>query len=623
MRIRYFIFIGLIFAFVRASATDDFDALCCITDTIPSSTEKNNGVDKSNAFYDSLATRANRKPWTKNLHHAVVRNAPQATTPVKKIGPRDNLLEHSGKYIRTISIRQLDVFGPSVTDTAKKGEHWLEKSGNALHVQTNKRFIENNLFISEGERVDPYLISDNERILRSISSIQDVRIVIQPSALNADSVDVVIITKDVMPYGVSWEALDVAYGEASIWNSNLLGMGHSLNYTTFYNLNREPKYGYNIKYKINNLSNTFTSAEFQHTNKYHHQSTAVNINRRFITPAIRFGGAFRYAKVNNTFTLVTIDTTVPDLVAEYEQYDAWVGHNIPAKNWISNKLRKNYFISGRAQSYHFFERPTVAEDSLYTFQNRNSVLGSIGVTWQGYHSTNLVYGFGNTEDLPYGTMVKLTAGYERSQFHKRPYVGSTITVAKFLSKYGYLTSTVDFGTFFNNEIEQGVLNVDLLHISPLIGGNRHRFRNFLSANYTEGINRYSDEFTFIEDKEGVSGFSQGLLKGDKRFYLNNEFVYYSPQYIYGFRLIYYMYSDFAMINHNNSTLIDNPLYIGTGIGVRIRNERLVFNTVQIRLSFYPLAPGISESDKQYVNLTSFPEYRMPEFANRRPEIIEF
>jgi outer membrane protein assembly factor BamA len=136
-----------------------------------------------------------------------------------------------------------------------------------LHIPTNHRVIENNLLIDEGERIDPFIIADNERILRNIPSLQDVRIYLLPIDGNSDYVDVLILTKDVMAFGFSWEIFDVSYGQAALWNSNMLGLGHTMKYTAFYNLNREPKYGYNINYKINNLSNTFTSLELSHTNR--------------------------------------------------------------------------------------------------------------------------------------------------------------------------------------------------------------------------------------------------------------------------------------------------------------------------------------------------------------------
>jgi hypothetical protein len=93
-----------------------------------------------------------------------------------------------------------------------------------------------------------------------------------------------------------------------------------------------------------------------------------------------------------------------------------------------------------------------------------------------------------------------------------------------------------------------------------------------------------------------------LLKGDKRLFLNNEFVYYSPHYLYGFRFVYYAFADAAIINHSKGALFDNPMYLSAGIGLRLRNERLVFNTIQLQFNFFPLSPGLTNSDTEFINL---------------------
>ena len=579
---------------------------------------------RSDNFYDSLQIRANKKNWSRELHRLIVRDytAPDSTQKDEGNNRADYFIGENEKVIRNIYTKQLEVFGPSITDTARTADHWIEKTGNSIHVQTNRRFIENNLVIAEGERIDPNLLADNERILRKISSIQDVRFYAHPVE-GSDSVDIEIVTKDVMPFGVSWTIFDVVYGEASIWNNNILGLGHSLQYTAYYNLNREPKYGYQLAYRVNNISNSFTSLRLQHTKKIDLAESSVELKRNFFTPTTRFGGAINLGNVDKTFTLQTIDTSIPNINTKYEYYDGWVGYSNPIEAKRNNKLRSAWFMSVRGQIYTYLSRPDSSENYQYEFFNRNTFLGSTGFTWQGYYKTRLVYGFGNTEDLPYGAMIKFTGGYEVNEFGKRQYYASTFTASQYFKKFGYLSGTLELGGFYKDKIEQGLAQVKILHISPLLAKNRHKFRNFISADFTQGVNRFNNEFILIETQEGLRGIEAQLLKGDKRFYINNELVYYSPHYLYGFRFVFFAYADAAMINSNSKTLVDNPLYIGAGLGVRVRNERLVFNTIQLRLSFFPLSPGIMDANKEYFNFTSYPEYRMEEFANRRPEILDF
>jgi hypothetical protein len=579
----------------------------------------------NNAFYDSLALKAGKRNWSRELYHLIVRDSGNYHQ-IKNIDATDRVNvfnESNSKIIRKIKIRQLDVFGPTINDPLRKPQNWIEETGNSLHIPTNERYIRNNLFVEEGERVNPYVLADNERILRNISSLQDVRFYLIPVENMPAYVDLLILTKDVMALGFSWEVYDIVYGEASVWNNNLLGLGHQLKYTAYYNLNREPKYGYDIRYKINNILTTFTSLELAHTNRIDLLRTSVNLNRNFITPATKFGGGVGYRKTKKHFELETIDTIIPNVITNEEYYDFWGGYSLPVKVDKNSKIRQNYFFAGRAQIYSFLDRPVVAENYLYDYYKRTLFLGSIGYTWQGYHTTKLVYGFGNTEDLPYGAMVKFTSGYEQNEFHNRQYYATTLTYSKCFDKYGYISNTLSLGGFYRDKIEQGVINYSFNHISPLFGSERHQFRNFIFFNYIEGINRFDDEYTLIENSNGIRGINTRLLKGDKRFYGNNEFVYYSPHSIFGFRFVYFMFVDAGIINHSGTTLIDNPLYMSTGIGMRIRNERLVFNTIQLEFNFFPISPGITDGEKEFIKLSSFPEYRIPEFADRQPHIIEY
>ncbi len=583
-----------------------------------------NNQKKSNQFFDTLAAITGKRNWSSELYRLIVQNPAKEDVNTKLEVDRSQVFAvHQNKIIRKIIIRQLDVFGPSIFDTAHKADNWSEKMGNSVHIATSKRFITNSLFFAEGERVDPYLIAHNERVLRSIPSIQDSRFYIIPVEGSWNEVDILIVTKDVMPYGFSWEVFDVAYGQASIWNTNLLGFGHGFNYTVYYNLNREPNYGYSLAYRINNISNTFFSLDLQHTNRDKYLSSSFNIERNFISPVIRFAGGLASGKTKRIFSLETIDSTLGNTTAENIYNDIWGGYSQPIESTNDFNLRKDFFVTARTHTINFIERPEVRENYLYQYHNRRLYLLSTGLVWQGYHITNLVYNFGNTEDLPYGAMIKLTGGYEESEFSNRPYFGSTISVSKYFSKYGYFLSGLDIGGFYRSEIEQGTINYNFQYITPLMGSFRHQCRNFVTLQYVNGINRFEDEFTAIESRYKIRGINNQLIRGNKRMNISNELVYYSPQYILGFRFVYYCFADALIVNSNNNYLYHNPVYISTGVGVRIRNERLIFNTIQLQFTLFPLTPGLNENDKEYLNFTNYPQYRIPEFAERKPQQVKF
>jgi hypothetical protein len=47
----------------------------------------------------------------------------------------------------------------------------------------------------------------------------------------------------------------------------------------------------------------------------------------------------------------------------------------------------------------------------------------------------------------------------------------------------------------------------------------------------------------------------------------------------------------GIIGSNNKCIFDESYYSGIGIGLRLHNENLVFETFRLRLAFYPFAPN--------------------------------
>ncbi len=585
--------------------------------------------DSTNFIGDSLISDTSGGKNQKNWGHEISRlfMVPPKTSSGGdddyKYNRSSYFSNYNGKIIRKISIVQLEVFGSSVIDTNAQPHLWIEKLGNSLHISTNKSSIRNYLFINENERIDAYILANNERILRELPSVQDARIYVVPLKNNSDSVDINILTKDVWPLGLGVEILDIGYGNLGVWNNNVLGLGHILGYTGYYNFDKEPKYGYMTRYRIPNIGNMFISLDLSHYDKWNYMANKVYLSRNIITPVVRLGGGIGYEKVDQILNIETYDSIIKDAKANFEYYDFWAGYAFPLSKMVNFKMKKSIFFSVREQIYHYFDRPQVEQDYLYYFQQRKVFLSSVGYTLQGYQNTRLIYGFGDTEDLPYGAMIKLTGGYEWGEYFNRYYFGATFTYSKIMEKLGYLSTSVDFGGFIKNWAEQGVFSYNLLHISPLIGNGKHLFRNFTRVNYEQGYNRYRDEFIEIGKDYGVRGLDYFNLKGDRRFYVNSEFVYYSPLHFYSFRFVFFTFIDAGVINFEKETLFKNTPYSSLGLGIRIRNEKLVFNTLQLRFCYFPGSGNIPLSDKQIYDMSGVPKYRMPDFTKQRPEIINY
>lgn len=584
-----------------------------------------NNNNNQDVLIDSLPIRSNQKTWSKQLQSLLVTESREKADPTKESGydPSTYFANHADKTIRNIKFKQLDVFGPSVQDTFRYASNWLEHLGNTMHISTWKSTLRNYLFFEEGESVDPYLLADNERIFRTIPNIQDARIYVLQIEENPELVDILIVTKDVWPIGVTAEVFDVLYGKAGIWSNNMFGLGHQLSYTGFFNSERDPRFGYELKYRTPNIGNTLTSFEIFHNDTWNLLISRAILSRNFISPSIRFGGELSYEKFYQISNLITRDTIYEKVESDVEKYDLWLGYSVPITLLGNRKFRESFFLTGRGIKTSNPIRPASGPNNNYRFHNRNMYLVSTGLAWQGYFNTILVYGFGDTEDLPFGALLKLTSGLEKGEFQDRYYVGATASWANNIQGVGFLSTSVNFGGYLNKGIEQGLLNINAMHISNLFGNVRHSFRNFTEVKYYQGINRFDDEFVSIFGAQGIRGLNYLALRGNKKVTLNTELVYFSPQYIWGFRFVYYAFIDGGLIDFNNKRLLTNRAFTSIGAGVRIKNERLVFNTLQISFRLFPWGGFLPDETKTYVELKGRPDRSINDYSNKRPEILEF
>ena len=156
---------------------------------------------------------------------------------------------------------------------------------------------------------------------------------------------------------------------------------------------------------------------------------------------------------------------------------------------------------------------------------------------------------------------------------------------------------------------------------PEEGDRRSRIRQFLSLNYTQGWNRLSgsDESIRFTDENGLQALKEHVI-GTNRMILNTETVLFSPYHPLGFRIAFFGFADFGLIGYSPN-IFKNEFYTSLGIGVRLRNERLVFNTIQIRLGIAFGKPGLVESE--YFRLSNATRLEQWRYRPTRPEIVTF
>ncbi len=581
------------------------------------------GDDKP--FYDTLKYKAANGNWFSHMvNDLLVKH--EKGHPKGLVNPDDlsEFFMHKDKRINDIKIIRLNPFGTSVNDQKSEVDNWFEKAGNKLHFRTTERVIKKHLLFRENQKIDPYTLNDSERLLRNLSNIKDARILIQPVPGDDESVNVVVITRDVWSKAFGISTQNFSDGQFDFWDRNIFGLGHENKNGIFWDSEKTPILGYKGEYNLKNLGGSFIDWRSNYWDLFGTKVYRTEIFREFFTPDILYAGGITLDKSRFQRNIWTRDSIFEDERYDYSNADAWFGRSFPIMRFSRfQKSRSNIIIAGRIQYENFTTRPMEVNPSyLYRFHDKTRIFMSIGVNRQKFKRNNLIYSFGRTEDIPFGYLFNVTGGYEFGEFYDRSYLSLSMSHAVDMPQDNYLYGAFSIGGFFRDQnVEQGILNIESTYFTRLFRLRGFRFRYFLNLNYTNGINAIADEFATISNGEGITGLRSSKLVGTRKLVLNTELVSFSPIYIFGFRLVLYGFGDFGLIGNHNTPLFDQKLYSGYGIGLRLRNERLTFNTIQLRLAVYPnIPPGATPELFQF---SGEPRLRPSDFFINKPSILTF
>ncbi|MFO7655876.1 MAG: hypothetical protein R6W78_02310 [Bacteroidales bacterium] len=578
---------------------------------------------RTDSFYDTLKNRAGQRRITREIFDLIIitPSEDKESHAVESVVP---FIEYNNKVIRSISFKQLPVFGPTVNDTTIQADRFYEKAGNKLHINTSKRILDRSLLIKTGDRLDAYKLADNERIIRSLPYIHDIKFYVKQTHPLSDSVDIIAFIKDLWSLGFSMELSGAEKGNFNIWHKNLFGLGNEEHNSIYWDTDQKNLLGYEGTYRVPNLAGTFINSEFRYAGYFGTRHLYADFQRKFFTPEIKYAGGLRLETKKKVEDIILIDTTLFETRYSFSSYDVWAGRAFPLKkqNLLSRK-RSNIMFAGRIFNIHYHERPQTDEKYLYTFHNRLQILTTAALSIQGFYKSHLVYGFGKTEDIPYGYLFQLIGGYEFNEFSHRPYLGLNLSQGTYLwQNGGYLYNRLETGGYIaGNAIEQGLFGITTTYFTPLVSWNRYKLRYFLTFKYKTGIQRFREEYLSIENNHGLTGLHSPNLKGIQKMTLNLEMVTFTPYYLLGFRFVFFSFANIGMIGPGGKPVFNNDLYSGLGFGLRIRNERLVFNTLQLKFVFYPLSPDNAEWN--YIQISGEQKLQMENFYISDPRIIEY
>jgi hypothetical protein len=498
-------------------------------------------------------------------------------------------LEHTGKVIRSIKIERIG-FEKSIYDSAKKVNKTITRLANTLHVDTRIKIIRKHLFIKEYQKLNPHELADNERFLRDKDFILDSRFIVTPIE-GTDSVDLLVITRDVFSLGGSIGGTIPTAPKIRLYDANVDGRGQRIEYTALIDQDRTPKYGYSLIYRKSSVLGSLTNLELGYTELNSGYSFGdenefalrMRLDRPLVSPYTRLAGGGEVSRNWSENVYGEPDSTF--LKYQYKVVDGWMGYNIGIRKDLSDRSRK--FLALRFVDGYYVDQP----DQVEYLQERkyNNIYGYLSeFTFyeKNYYKTRYVYGFGRTEDVPYGYTLGISGGYVRQLGIERPYAAIKWDYVKAFNKGDFIRLVAQAGGYYRNEkMEDVILQGGAAYFTRLLQLNRFKLRNLAQVTYTQLNNHTVIDYLNISKKE-IPGFSSDSIRADQRLALHTESVLYTPWTLLGFRFAPFVSLDLVTVNCVQCAT-DNDLYVGLSSGLRTRNENLIFGTLEVKFTYIP------------------------------------
>lgn len=495
--------------------------------------------------------------------------------------------KHNYKVVRHIRFKRLNSFGYSITDTTRVPRTFFEKAGNSLHTRTQKGQVRSMLLFRRGAPLEPLALSESERLLRRTDHILDARVLVNENTSTTDSVDIIVITKDIFSISGSGAFnTSTRAGRVGLNDINFLGLGHQFRNVYQFGLDSlQRSWTYSGSYSVENIYNSFISGQIIYRNEIHAQHRGVNFFRDFYTINTRHAGGLGINWYSNPILYQTPDGGTRRMDLNFLRQDYWFGRAFKLKSYdLGHESRSRIITAARVISNLYENAPNA------DYQNSTLYTGSLGFSFRKYYRDQYLFGFGRTEDIPVGTLISLSAGYENGALYNRRFVGAKLAFARYRSDFGYLYLDAQYDSFLRGRKnwEQGEFASEILYFTKLLSVGTWQWRHFFWNRTTLGINRkFGENILTINRSEGIRGFS-GPDRGTRRVAFNYESSLFTPVSFLGFRLALVNFLDIAWLSDgNHSNPFDSRPYQGYGIGIRFRNEYMALSTIQLLIGYYP------------------------------------
>lgn len=500
----------------------------------------------------------------------------------------ERFLPYEGMIIRNIYVESIG-FEKSIYGNEKLITQKIGRIANKLHTNTREKTIRQHLFIRPNDVLNPSKIGDNERFLRDRDFILESRIVITP-IVDSDSVDVTVVTRDVFSISGSGGGSFPTAPRFSLYDANLGGRGQRIQLNFLVDKDRSPKTGFGASFRQSSFLGSFVDLEVFYSQlntgiSHGHEieyATGIRLDRRLVSPYSRLAGGAQLSKNWSRNVYSKPDSLFLDY--SYNLADIWAGYNIGAKEVQS---RKRAFLALRVFEGYYTKKPDSEETTNNRiYNNTNGALAAMTFYKKNFFKTQYVYGFGRTEDVPYGYSLTTTVGLVRQLRIQRPYAGIKFEYEGFFSSGSFYKFDFNSASFFrNSSVEDAILSSNISFFTKAYALGDFKIRNSATLGFAKIFNGFATGWLQI-DSSIIPGLRVRELEASQRNSLGLETTVFTPWSVLGFRIAPFAAFYWSMMKCNTCD-DQHRNYTGISSGMRIRNENLIFGTIELRATFIP------------------------------------
>jgi hypothetical protein len=510
-----------------------------------------------------------------------------------------SLTSYAGKRINSITIEQQN-FLSSIDSKESNLKDIFSKIGNKLQSNSKKRAIRENIFFKEWDLFDPSIIAYNEKWLRDLSYIQDAKILAMITPYDTNQVDVIVVTKDLFSYGGELLINNKDAYAAKLNNINFLGTGNSIQINQNFENQRSPKSGWGYDVGLSNFLGTFISInagvnQFGNNisnNVLSARKNYISVQRPILHPNSKWLGGMEYLETENENVFPGKWDTIFDQQLNYnlKHKDIWIGYQLTKQSKRIKLNEYKQFIQYRYLENDFRARPI---DYLLqldrNYQNLKANFLSFTLVRQSVYRTRYLYGLGRYEDLPIGQSLTWTTGYSQIEKDRSAYLGFKFEQYKLSKKENYNHVIANIATSYINKSLQDIRFLSSLEQFSKLKylNNGLRYRQILNLSFTQTLKNKYNEALRINSIFGIPQLNREQIKGGTRLSANWETVLYNNRAIWGFKSAPFVFGNLTYIRAVGNPILKGDIYTAIGSGMRIRNENLIFGTIELKGFYFP------------------------------------